>query len=85
MKTEELDGTTYHYPETAADVTDAMLKLAEDVFDDWFADEERIDWEEFLDRMATYSRHEDVAWEFDEYNNPAIDKIKRHIREYRNL
>ena len=84
MRTEEYKGKTYHYPTEAADITPAILSLAEQVFDDWFDSEERIDWEEFIDRMAQYSRSDDEPWEFDEYDNPAIDKIKRHIREYRN-
>lgn len=77
------DGVTYRYPTEAADVTPAMLTLAEEVYDGWFGDDEPIDWEEFIDRMAGMSRHEAEPWEFDEYDNPAIRKVQRHIREYR--
>lgn len=84
MRTETFDGKTYHFPVEADDVTKDMLALSEEVFDDWFSDDEQIDWEDFIDRLASYSRNVDPPWEFDEYHNPAVNKIKRHIREYRN-
>jgi hypothetical protein len=73
------------YPSTAADVTPAMLTAAEEVYDGWFSDDERIDWEDFIDRLCKWGLLDEAApWEFEEYDNPAIEKIKRHIRAYRN-
>lgn len=77
------NGVTYRYPTEAADVTPEMLTMAEDIYDGWFDGDERIDWEEFFDRMAKWSLLEDPPWEFDEYDNGAIRKIQKHIRAYR--
>lgn len=77
------NGVTYHYPTEAADVTPEMLTMAEDICDGFFNEDEPIDWEEFIDRMGKWSLLEDPPWEFDEYDNAAIRKIQRHIREYR--
>ena len=85
MQTEEHDGITYLLPTEAADVSEAMLSLAEETYDGWFSDDERIDWEEFIDRFCKDAKHTDTPIEFNEYDNGAINKIKRHIREYRNL
>lgn len=72
-------------PQTAKDVTPALLALAENVYDDWFDDDEPIDWERFIDKMSTWmSQGTADGWEeFDTYWNPAISKIQRHIRAYR--
>lgn len=84
MRQEEVNGKTYLIPTEAEDVSEEMLTLAEETYDAWFSDDERIDWEEFLDRLCKWSINADPAWELDEYDNPAVNKIKRHIREYRN-
>jgi hypothetical protein len=84
MQTEESKGVTYLIPESAEDVSQAMLDLAEETFDGWFSDDERIDWEEFIDRLCKYSHHTDSPFDFNEYENGAINKIKRHVRNYRN-
>ena len=68
---------------TTDDVTDAVLKAAEECWEGWFSNEDRIDWEDFLDRLADpYGHGEAGAFDFDEYDNPAIRKIQRHIRKY---
>lgn len=65
---------------TADEVTEEVLKHAEEVYDTYFASEERIDWEDFIDHMARIS----PRYDFNEYDNPAIRKIQRHIRRIRN-
>lgn len=84
MRQEEVNGKTCLIPTEADDISKEMLTLAEQTYDDWFSDDERIDWEEFIDRLCSSSIYEEPAWEFDQYDNPAVNKIKRHIREYRN-
>lgn len=86
MKRYEHDGVTYVEPQTAGEVTDEMLALAEETHDSWFDDGGPIDWDEFIDRMVGYGYLSDgTRLEFDTYDNPAIRKIKRHVREYRNM
>lgn len=86
MKRWDLDGVTYVQPETAGEVSEEMLTLAEETFTDWFDTGEPVDWAEFIDRMLSYGYLSDgTRLEFDTYDSPAIRKIKRHVREYRNL
>lgn len=63
----------------AADVTEEILLMAEDVHDGWYADERNIDWEGFIDRLE---RHSERDWG-SQMDSPAINKVKRHIREIR--
>jgi hypothetical protein len=62
---------------TAADA-DAIREDIEAIFDGWFADEERIDWENFLDRVENldYDLGNDTL-------SPAIKRIKAIVRELR--
>jgi len=83
MRTDEMNGKTFLYPVDASDVSEEMLELAEQVYDGWFSDDERIDWEEFIDRLCKLSIHDEPSWELDEYDNGAVRKIQKHIREYR--
>lgn len=86
MKEYEDAGIRYVEPETANDVTPEMLTLAESIYDGYFDDEERIDWEEFVDRLVKEGYLADGRQlEFETYDSPAISKIRRHIREYRRL
>jgi hypothetical protein len=79
----DAEGTVFFYPTEAADITPKMLELAEEVNDSWFDSDEPIDWEEFIDRLCQWSVMQEPKWEFDDYCNPAVEKIKRHIRAYR--
>lgn len=80
----ELNGITYISPETASDVTEEILLIAEEISDSWFDADERIDWESFIDRLCKWGDLKDgTKLDFEEYNNEAINKIKKHIREYR--
>ncbi len=62
---------------TNAEIMDA----AESIFDGWFADSARIEWDDFLDRLE---RHTDTDLGGD-MDSPLIRKIKRHIGAYRKL
>ena len=60
------------------DVTPECLTAAEEVFEGFFdSDGEPIDWTSFLDRLE--------AWGYcaNELDSPAIRKIQRHIRKFR--
>lgn len=65
----------------AADVTSDILEAAEEVFNGWFADSARIDWEDFVDRLES-STGTDFG---DSMLSPAIKKIQAHVRAYRKL
>jgi hypothetical protein len=71
--------------ESAEDVTPAVLAVAEDVYDSWFADYARIDWEAFIDRLDKYGLASEPPFEFESYWSPAVRKIQRHVRELRAL
>ena len=73
--------------ETTADVTPEILEWAEQVFTDWFDDDEPIDWEHFIDRFADphgFRAEGAIPFDIESYDNPAIRKLKRHVRAYRN-
>jgi hypothetical protein len=84
MKSYELNSRTFVDPQSASDVTTEILKLAEETFDGWFDDDEAIDWETFIDRLSNSTLEDGSQLEFSEYYNPAIAKIQRHIRAYKN-
>lgn len=73
------------YLETAADVTAYHLSAAESTFDDWFADDERIDWPSFLDKFVDPHGLLGPAFDIKVEHNPAVEKIQRHVRGYRDL
>ena len=58
-----------------------LLAAAESVYDGWYADAGRIDWEDFLDRLETYSG-EDLGGDL---CSPRILAIQKHVRAYRRL
>lgn len=64
------------FMETAADV-DAARQAIEDVFDGWFADVPRIDWEDFFDRLDRY------GYTFEELDSPVERRIRAIVRELR--
>lgn len=82
MKTREMsDGSIIHMLIEASDVTDDILKLAEECHESYFGADERIDWEDFVDRFEKSYLPDDM--EIPDYDNPAVRKIQRHIREIR--
>jgi trehalose utilization protein len=74
------DAREYRELTTAADVTPDVLEDAEQVLDGWFSGDERIDWEDFLDRLVKYANGH---YDFPEYDNPAVKKVQRHVRKLR--
>jgi len=73
-----------HILRTAADVTAEVLADAERVYDGWFSGDDRIDWEDFVDRLAQYGAVSNPAYDFDAYDDPSVRKIQRHIRKIAN-
>ncbi|GGM27585.1 hypothetical protein GCM10011608_10500 [Micromonospora sonchi] len=72
---------------TEADqVTEEILNIAESIFDGWYADSSRIDWDDFLERMEKIPLDDDTTLDLgSDMGSPAIKKIKAHIRNYRKL
>ena len=65
--------------QTAEQVTPTVLESVEEIFDGYFADEEKIDWHEFLQRL-------EVGYEFDlgsSMDSEAIKQIKKHVKKIR--
>lgn len=58
-----------------------LLEAAEQVYDGWFTDDTRIDWEEFVYKLEVYAEV-DLG---DSMLSPQIKKIQTHIRKYRKL
>lgn len=63
---------------TRADA-DSIRKEIESVYDGWFADSYRIDWEDFLDRLDSFP-HIDMGSNLE---SPAIRRIKAIVAELR--
>lgn len=67
----------------AADVTPEILSAAESIFDGWFADEARINWVDFLDRLDGIPLTDNSLLDLgDSAVSPAIMAIKRHVKAY---
>jgi hypothetical protein len=58
---------------------DSIREYIENVYDGWYADTPRIDWEDFLDRLERYDI--DLG---DSMESPAIKRIKAIVRDLRN-
>lgn len=72
------------YLHDARDVSEDVLTQAEKVFEDWFDNDEPIDWETFIDRLADPKGYGNAGkFDFKHYDSPAIRKIQRHVRKYR--
>jgi hypothetical protein len=61
--------------------SEEMLEIAESIYDGWYADGARIDWEDFFDRMEAGS---DIDLGSDMLS-PTIRAIQKHIRAYLKL
>ena len=64
---------------TAEDCTEQFLDACADVYEGFFANEPRIDWEGFMDRLERYGY--DMGSSMD---SPAIKVIKKHIKSVKN-
>lgn len=53
-----------------------LLLAAESIYDGWYADQ-RIDWEDFLDRLEAQGF--DIG---DDLLSPKVKRIKAHVRRY---
>jgi hypothetical protein len=60
--------------------TEGLLAAAESVFDGWYADQARIDWDDFIDRLEALGF--DMG---DSMLGPDVLAVKRHITRYRKL
>lgn len=63
---------------TANQVTEDVLKQFYEVVDGWYQDE-RIDWDDVFRRVEQWGDY-DFS---DQWDNPAIRKIQRKVREWR--
>lgn len=70
--------------ETATDVTAEILEMTEGIHDGWFDNDSVIDWDHFIDRLDGRRLDNGLYIDMgDNMGSPAINKIKRHIRNYR--
>ncbi len=75
--------TTYHEIRTAADA-DAIRERIEYVFDGWFADAPRIDWEDFIERLERGTDDDGAPFDFGAtMDSPAIKRIRAIVRTLR--
>jgi hypothetical protein len=80
------DATNYTAVVKADQVTTEIFEAAESIFDGWYADVPRIDWDDFLDRLDGMSLEDGSTLDLGEdMMSPAIKTIKTHIRRYRQL
>lgn len=63
---------------TGSDVGDDVLADAEHVYDGWYADAARIDWDDFVDRLTAHA-----SYDIEDMTTPAVAKIQRHVRRLR--
>lgn len=61
--------------------TPEMAEMAESIFDGWYADSGRVDWQDFIDRLERMSG---VDFGTD-MGGPLIRSVQKHIRAYRKL
>jgi isocitrate dehydrogenase len=64
---------------TADDITPELLAVVETVFEGYYADEPRIDWQQFLSRVEQYG-HCDLGSSMD---SPAIMAIRKYVKKIR--
>lgn len=72
----------------AIDVNDEILDAVQEVEESWFADEPRIDWGDFWDRLDGYEIASYGGRELDlgtETDTLAMRKIQKHVRYLRSL
>ena len=65
--------------QTAEQVTPKVLESVEDIFDGYFANEPKIDWHDFLQRL-------EVRYELDlgsSMTSEAIKEIKKYVKKLR--
>jgi hypothetical protein len=60
---------------------DEINTVAEEIYDGWYAEEGRVDWQDFIDRLEKYT---DVDFGND-MTSDLIKAVQKHIRAYRKL
>lgn len=71
----------YKVVSTAADFTEDVVTAIETVFDGYYADEPRIDWYKFLERVENYALV-DFGSSMD---SPAVKEVKKIVKRLRAL
>lgn len=70
----------------AADVTDEIIAMAQDIYSGWFGDGQRLDWGDFLDRLDGAELADGSRLDLgDTMDSAAIKKIQREIRDFSRL
>lgn len=70
----------------AADVTDEIIGMAQEIYAGWFGDGQRIDWHDFFDRLDGAELADGSRLDLgDTMDSPAIKKIQREIRAFSKL
>lgn len=67
----------------ASQVTEEILAAAEEVYNGWYTNGTKIDWEEFIDRIDGSPLDDGTTLDLgDSPLSPAINKIKQHVQAY---
>lgn len=79
-----IDGEKYRTVIQSEDVTKEIFEAAEAVFDGWYIEAPRIDWQDFLDRLDGMPLDDGAKLDLgDDMTSPAIQAIKARVRRYR--
>lgn len=62
----------------ASDITDICIELVGSLYDDWYANEETIDWWGFFDKL------DELGYCVTKIDSPAAKKIQRMVRALKN-
>lgn len=72
-------------PTTAEDVTEELVNMTMDIVDGFYG-EQRIDWEDVLDRLERQQLADGRGIDFgDQMVSPAIGRLQREVRKLRRL
>lgn len=75
---------TYTYIVQESDLTEEILRAAEDVHDGYFADERRVDWEELWDRLDGYYLEDQSRIDLpSDLESPVFAALKKHLKHHR--
>lgn len=86
MTTGKFDPSEWRAVTAAEDVTKEILDQAEEVFNGWYANESRVDWDDFLYRLDGMDLADGKKLDLtSDMMTPAVKAIKKHIGEYRKL
>lgn len=81
---EEKTTITYAYIVEESDLTEEILRAAEDVHDAYFADDKRVDWEDLWDRLDGYRLDDNTRLDLpDQLDSPVFTALKKHLKQHR--